>query len=65
MNLFQHLCEHHPLKYVKLAKIAPPVAKQGESSKSSKTQLTLTETVSKSAKYVSNSAQAKEFNKIK
>ena len=59
-NLYQHLREHHPLIY---AETAPKLAsKKGESSNST-SQMTLVDTIAKSAKYGSHSTQAKELNR--
>ena len=63
-NLFQHLREHHPLVYAAM----PPrcVSKSSEKAESSKgrtSQVTLVDTIAKSAKYASSSAQANELNR--
>ena len=60
-NLFQHLREHHPLIYSELAPPSKP--KSVEAEPCSSNQLTLTETVARSAKFSSDSPQAKELNR--
>lgn len=62
-NLFQHLREHHPLVF---AELAPPQSSKSKSTaeaEPSSKQATLAETISRSAKYLSDSAQAKELNR--
>ena len=53
-NLFQHIREHHPTIY---AKIAPKASKQSPSA-----QACLSDMITKSTKYSPSSAQAKELN---
>lgn len=60
INLFQHLREHHPLTYAELAP-SQCKSKSTEVETSSK-QATLSETILRSAKYLPDSAQAKELN---
>ena len=60
-NLFQHLREHHPQIY---ADLAPSSSKAKLSSGNESTkQPTLEESITQSAKYLSDSAQAKKLNR--
>jgi len=63
-NLFQHLREHHPQIY---ADLAPSSSKaklnSGNNANESTKQTTLEESIARSAKYLADSAQAKELNR--
>ena len=61
-NLFQHLCERHPQIYAGLAPLASKVKSSTESEANTK-QPILSESIARSAKYLSDSAQAKELNR--
>ena len=61
-NLFQHLREHHPQIYANLAPLASKVKSSSESEANTK-QPTLSESIARSAKYLPDSAQAKELNR--
>jgi len=60
-NLFQHLRKHHPLIYSELA--PPNKSKSVEAEPRSSNQLTLTKTVTMSAKFSSDNLPAKELNR--
>jgi len=57
----KHLREHHPLVYSELAPLSK--TKTVEAEPYSSNQLTLTETVARSAKFSSDSPLAKELNR--
>ena len=61
-NLFQHLCEHHPLVYADLAPSSSKAKISSERETNTK-QPTLSESTARSAKYSPDSAQAKELNR--
>ena len=63
-NLFQHLREHHLLTFAELAPSqSSSKSKSTETEPASSKQATLEETITRSAKYLSDSAQAKELNR--
>ena len=62
INLFQHLREHHPQIYADLAPLASKVKSSSESKANTK-QPTLSKSIACSAKYLPDSAQAKELNR--
>ena len=62
MNLFQHLCKHHPQIYANLAPLASK-AKSSSENKANTKQPTLSESIARSTKYSPDSIQAKEFNR--
>ena len=62
-NLFQHLREHHPHIYADLAPLSSKSKlNSGNKITESTKQTTLEESIARSAKYLPDSAQAKELN---